>query len=225
MKKFFNFYQYIAPIILFPLAYLIWYNTYNGNHQLIILTLSIPILFAYIIPNLGANVFQLWEFDTKFKMKNIRPHHGFLFGSATSVLVWICMIPSVQSIDLIIICRTGFIVGSLLAFWNWLYDLYAIKSGFLKVYNLAYHKGLGAGEIALDYAPIFFGIFGFCYGASLQINEYFLLEKESWNLFWLLLFVEVILIHIFSVAGYIVFSYIKTGTFGLKSYKGIGKKS
>lgn len=207
------------PIIFFPLAYLLWYNYYNGSHPLVILTLSIPILFSYIIPYLGVNIFHLWEFDIKFKMKNIRLQHGFLFGTATSILVWMSVIPSNQDINLISICRSGFIVGSVLAFWNWLYDLYAIKSGFLKVYNIAYYKGLSANDIAADYAPIFFWIFGFSYGVSLRINEYFLIKQFSWILFWLFFFIEAILVQILPIVGYIVFSYIKSGSNGLKSYK------
>ena len=46
-----------------------------------------PIAHAYIVPGIGTNVLRVWEFDTRLRLGRFRPHHGFVFGSATAMLV------------------------------------------------------------------------------------------------------------------------------------------
>jgi len=45
--------------------------------------LGIPVLYAYIVPAVGTNVFRIWEFNTRLRLGRFRPHHGFVFGSAS----------------------------------------------------------------------------------------------------------------------------------------------
>jgi hypothetical protein len=59
-----------------------------------------------------------------------------------------------------------------LGFWNVLYDIKAIESGILRVYNQPWAQHKGAEAIALDYAPWFFAGFGAVYGAGLSIAEW-----------------------------------------------------
>jgi hypothetical protein len=37
-------------------------------------------------PGVGTNVLKVWEFDTRLRLGRFRPHHGFVFGSATAML-------------------------------------------------------------------------------------------------------------------------------------------
>ena len=36
--------------VLFPVSYLLWLSWYDRDHKLVLLTLSMPVLFAYVIP-------------------------------------------------------------------------------------------------------------------------------------------------------------------------------
>ena len=47
---------------------------------------------------------------------------------------------------------------------NFVYDVQALKRGILRVYNQPWAEGRSEVEIALDYAPWFFGGFGAVYG-------------------------------------------------------------
>ena len=53
-----------------------------------------------------------------------------------------------------------------------LYEVKALRSGLLKVYNQPWADGLGEEAIAFDYAPWFFGGFGAAYGLAIGILEY-----------------------------------------------------
>jgi hypothetical protein len=58
-----------------------------------------------------------------------------------------------------------------LGFWNWIYDIAAIRADILRVYNEPWAAGQPASAIASDYAPWFFGGFGAAYGLSIALLE------------------------------------------------------
>ena len=219
--QFFQLYQYLVPILLFPLSYWLWLSRYDGDHKLTLLALSIPILFAYIIPGLATNWLKLWEFNTRWKIGRFRPQHGFLFGTATSLFGLWCLPYPARAIDALELVRAGFIMGSVLAFWNWLYDLHAIKVGFVVVYNRKYYENQGPEAIATAYCPVFFGAFGICYGVVIRVCDYYLVELGRSDLYWLLFIVCNLMVLVFPVIAFVLFSLVTNGETGLRSYEGV----
>jgi len=88
---FFRIYQYVVPLLLFPLCYWLWLKRYDYDHRTTLLVLSLPIVFSYVIPGLGTNWLKIWEFNTRWKLGRFRPHHGFLFGTATALFALLCL--------------------------------------------------------------------------------------------------------------------------------------
>jgi len=115
--------------------------------------------------------------------------------------------------------RAGFVMGSALAFWNWLYDVHAIRVGFLIVYNRAYSEDRGPEAIATEYCPVFFGTFGICYGVAIRVCEYYLVELGRFNLYWPLLLAWQLIVLTCPVTAYILLSLVTTGQTGLRSYQ------
>jgi hypothetical protein len=174
-KRAFELYQYVAPAILAPLSFWLWWRTYDGNLQLTLLAWLLPIIYAYVVPGVGTNVLKVWEFDTRIRVGRFRPHHGFVFGSATAMLAWICHRHLATSIADVL--TESFVLASVLGFWNVLYDLHAIRAGILRVYNQPWADGKGPEAVTMDYAPWFFAGFGAVYGAGLGVSE-LLAERE-----------------------------------------------
>jgi hypothetical protein len=216
---FFRIYQYVVPLVLFPLTYWLWWSRYDHDHQLTLFALSIPIVYSYVVPALGTNWLKIWEFNTRFKLGRFRPQHGFLFGTATSLFALLCLGYAPQSLDFWEILRAGFIMASVLAFWNWLYDTHAIRVGFLMVYNKAYAENRGPEAIATEYCPVFFGAFGFCYGIAIRAGEYYLVGLGRLELFWPLLLVCHLAVILGPVVAYIALSWLTTGHAGLRSFQ------
>ncbi|MCP4073452.1 MAG: hypothetical protein GY742_17195 [Hyphomicrobiales bacterium] len=216
IRKLLDIYQYIFPVVLTPMGYWLWWRHYGHDHALAILVFLIPILFAYIVPGVGTNVLKVWEFNTRFRLGRFRPHHGFVFGSVTSLFVLLVIGQpngDAQVSDMLI---SGFIVASVLGFWNWLYDIIAIKAGVLKVYNQPFADKKGAEAIATDYAPIFFGGFGFIYGAGIKLAERILTGNVSMWV-WSITFVGILLFAIIlPVTIYIAWSLHAHGHNGCK---------
>ena len=169
MKNALHVYQYVGPAVLAPLSLLLWQREYAGELKLTAAAWLVPVLWAYIVPGIGANVFKMWEFDTRLRLGRFRPHHGFVFGSATAMIAWAVHAGPAQ--DLYDVARAGAVLGSLLGFVNLLYDIEALKAGILTVYNEPWARGEPAEAIAMDYAPWFFGGFGLVYGAGLGAME------------------------------------------------------
>jgi hypothetical protein len=169
-KKLFEIYQYAAPAIFTPLSFWLWWQSYHENLWLTLCAWLMPIMYAYIVPAVGTNVLKVWEFDTRFRLGRFRPHHGFVFGSATAMIAWLCH--GNPALSLFDVFKTGFVFASVLGFWNLLYDIKALESGILRVYNQPWANNKEAETIALDYAPWFFAGFGFMYGIGLGCAEW-----------------------------------------------------
>jgi hypothetical protein len=216
---FFRIYEYVVPLVLFPLAYWLWLSRYGDDHRLTLFALSIPIVFSYVVPALGTNWLRIWEFNTRWRLGRFRPQHGFLFGTATSLFGLLCLAYPPQRFDFWEFLRSGFVMASVLAFWNWLYDVHAIRVGFLRVYNRAYAENRGPDAIATDYCPVFFGSFGFCYGVAIRAGEYWLAAAGRSDLFWPLLTTCLAAVLIIPVLAYIALSLATTGRTGLECYE------
>jgi hypothetical protein len=210
MSRFFNVYQFAGPAVALPLGYWCWWRAYDGDHLLAFAALVVPIVYAYVIPGLGTNWLRLWDFNTNLKIGRFRPHHGFVFGSATSLLALPCFIPEQAPFELSGLLRTAFLVGTVLAFWNWLYDAHALRAGFIVIRHEAF---------AMEYAPVFFGALGACYGAYLYVATYVLWTLGRVDLFWWVLLGGIGTVLVVPVGAYVAASFVRYNASGLSFSK------
>lgn len=211
-----RFYPYVGPLVMLPGGYYLWLRWSHGNHRLVILALGIPILFAYVIPGIGMNVLRLWELKVGPRLGRFRPHHGFVFGTAASMMAVLCLEPVADRPFMVDVARAALVVGSVLAFWNWLYDIAAIQAGVIAVYNRPYEEGRGPEAIATDYAPVLFGVFGACYGASIRVGQHVLADIGPSLRFWVVAATCTISTMVLPVLAFALHSYLRSGDFGLR---------
>ncbi len=169
MRRTFELYQYSVPFVLTPLTLYLWWHTFDGAWLPLSVAWLLPIVFGYVVPGVGTNILGVWEIHTRFRVGRFRPHHGFIFGSASSLFAWILYTTPLTSFTDTLVY--AFIVASVSAFWNVLYDIAAVRNGFISVYNQPWADGKGPEAIVLDYAPAYFGMFGFMYGMAIGIGE------------------------------------------------------
>lgn len=175
-------YPYLAPVILAPASFYLWWQEY-GNLPQVLTAWLVPILWAYIVPGIGTNICRVWEFDVRWKLGRFRPHHGFVFGSATAMIAWLVHAQPARS--LADVGRFALILCSVLGFWNLLYEVKALRIGLLKVYNQAWAEGRGEEAVALDYAPWFFAGFGAAHGLAIAglelLRQHYGDLGKAWN--------------------------------------------
>lgn len=217
-REFFSVYQYVVPLTLFPVSYVLWLRREGGHHELVWFALSMPVVFSYVIPGLGTNWLGLWEFNTRLRLGRFRPHHGFVFGTAAGLLALACL-PSRAAHPGIGEClRAGLVVGSVLGFWNWLYDIYAIKAGFIIVHNRLAVEGHSAEVVATDHAPILFGAFGLCYGIALRAADGLLVHGQ-WATYWTVLIAGNLAGLCIPALAYVLASHLRWGESGLRAHR------
>lgn len=215
MKRLLSIYQYLAPAILTPLTFWLWYQETGEHIQTTLMACMLPIFWAYIVPGVGTNILKVWEFDTRIKLGKFRPHHGFVFGSATSVFAW--AVHQNASTGINDVLRYALILTSVLGFWNILYEIAALKAGILKVYNQPWADGNDHATIALDYSPWFFGGFGAAYGLSLAAFEWYANSHSvNWLTFALIFTFSLALSIAIPVVGYMQHSVSKHGHAGTR---------
>ena len=215
-RKLFEIYSYIAPTLLFPSALWLWY-TKTGKISTAFMIVMLPVIVSYIVPAIGTNYLKLWEFKTRFMAGKFRIQHGFLFGSASAIFALAVFDFSKGSLVLMAI-KNGFVLGSVIALWNWIYDIYAIKSGTMAVYTKGYYLGKSEYEIAFDYAPVYFGVFGFIYGIAIESVLAAVAGAGGVVLVFVYL-TMVILALLLPTTAYMMFSIKRYGENGLKSYR------
>jgi hypothetical protein len=179
MRRLLDVYQYAAPALVTPLVVWLWWRHYEGNLALMALAVVVPIAHGYVVPGIGTNVLRVWEFDTRLKLGRFRPHHGFVFGSATALLLLPALGTPTAHPTFADIATSALLAAFILGTVNWLYDVAAIRAGILKVYNQPSAEGRGPVAIVNDYAPWFFGGFGLIQGAGLKFAEGVLLPGAN----------------------------------------------
>ena len=85
--QFYKIYEVVGPIILFPLAILLWWPASNNNFPVTFYAVGMPVAVAFLIPYIGIRLLHIWEIRSPHSNLGFRPHHGFMFGSATSALM------------------------------------------------------------------------------------------------------------------------------------------
>jgi hypothetical protein len=165
MTVLFRAYELAGPAITLPAAFVAW-TAISGSKAYAIFAIAIPVVHAFVVPYVGTQKLRMWRIKSPFAPNGFRWHHGLLFGGATALIgalvnwaVW-----STVSDSLFV---SAFAFGIVLLAVNWLYDVAALRSGILEVYNQPWSEGKGPWIISADYVFWFFGAFGMIYGAGL----------------------------------------------------------
>lgn len=215
MKRFFSLYQYLGPALLTPLAAWLWWRHYGGNAPLAALAVGVPVIHAYLVPGIGTNVLGMWAFNARLKLGRFRPQHGFVFGSATALIVLPLAGSPLAGADPAAAWQTGLAAGAALLAVNWIYDALAIRHGVLEVYNQPAAESASAWAIAGDYVVWFFGLFGLIYGAGIKLAEPMLLAGDGWGTALLAGAAMVAATAILPSACYVAASFLRHGHSGL----------
>lgn len=219
MKKFYDIYQYVAFLIIFPLSCYIIY-VLNKDWHYTFYMVSLPLVVSYIVPAIGTNVIKMWKFNTKHVVGNFRVYHGFVLGASTNVFGAIGYIVSpVYSGILSSICFC-LLLGSFIGFWNWVYDIYAIESKFIIVNSDSAKLKKSSHEIAFDYAPVYFYTFGFIYAAYIKLGQAMYYSNNS-NFTWLVILMYIVALTVPSLSYMLMCRIRKKDSGVLKKSKGI----
>lgn len=228
LRRFYNVYQFVAPLVFFPAAYWLWWRRYGGDHRMAALIMFVPVVSYYLLVGIGIMKFRMWRFNTWPTIRGMRPHHGFVIATAAALFFYLSlrMVP-VGDAGPAGVLTAAFLGASVFGFWNWWYETYAIKSGFISIYTRKVAEGATAEEAVTDYAPFFFGSMGACYGAFVKTSENLLPNNEDPVLYWAVAVCGGVAMLVVPVVVYMIACRLRHGYWGLESYADVieGRKS
>jgi hypothetical protein len=215
MKRLFQFYEVLGPLVAIPLATAAWVDT-AGNWAVATVAVVAPIIHAYIIPVIGAGYLKMWRINSPLAPHGFRWHHGFVFGSATAVLTAGIHVALSAVLHPNMIVAMALATGCVLLAVNWIYDTYALRAGVLEVFNAPWAKGESAWRIAGDYSIWFFGLFGVIYGAGIGLaTSLFDAGTSPTNVVMFIAALALSCVTL-TVVGYVASSYVRHGHHGCR---------
>jgi hypothetical protein len=222
LKKFYSVYQFVVPLTMFPLAYWLWWQRLGQDHAVTSLVLFVPVVFYQLFVMIGIVRLRLWRINTWPTINGFRPHHGFVLGTASALLIYVTMRMTPVGVGgPAAFLTSAFLGASVFGLWNWWYETYAIKSGFISIFTRRVAEGASAEEAVTDYAPILFGSMGACYGITVRAAEVLLLEPHSSLTFWSVAIVGGLAMTLIPTALYDVVHRRRYGESCLRSYKDV----
>jgi hypothetical protein len=221
MRRLLSVYQFLGPALLAPLGYWLWLGRYDGDHRLTLMTLAVPVVYAYVVPAVGTNVLKLWAIDTRFRLGRFRPHHGFVFGSAAAVLAFVCAPAASADLGPWGVAQAAFVTGSVFAFWNWHYDTHAIRVGKIRIHVQPHIPEKSPAGIAMEHALTVFGGFGAAYAAWLAVLPD--LAGSSLTRAVLVTALGAAFVIAAPVGAFVLRSYVKYGVSGLRPLGELGR--
>ena len=222
LKTFFAVYQFVVPLTLFPLAYWLWWRRLDGDHAVTALILFVPVVFYQLFVMIGVIRLRLWRMNTWPTIRGLRPHHGFVLGTASALLIYVTMrMTPVGAGDVAAFLTSAFLGASVFGFWNWWYETYAIKSGFISIYTKQVAEGASAEEAVTGYAPVLFGSMGACYGITVRAAEVLLTRAHSDLTYWSVAVVGGLAMILVPTVIYEILHRRRYGETSLRSYKDV----
>jgi len=222
LKTFYAVYQFVVPLTMFPLAYWLWWQRLDRNHAVTALILFVPVVFYQLFVMIGILRFRLWRMNTWPTIHGFRPHHGFVLGTAAALLIYVTMrMTPVGEGGPAAFLTSAFLGASVFGFWNWWYETYAIKSGFISIFTRRVAEGASAEEAVTDYAPILFGSMGACYGLMVRAAEVLLVRPHDSLAYWSVAILGGLAMTLVPTALYDVVHRRRYGESGLRSYRDV----
>lgn len=178
--------DFILPLPLTVLALLLWYHR-TGWWTYSLFVVVLPLLFGYVVPGIGTNLFKLWRFNWDFfRIGRYFLHHGFLFAPyfALSLFLTFPQAPPFDADTWVAVLVSNAALQCLLSA---IHDYLGLRAGMIEIDNRAFREGKGPADIILDYGPIGYSLFGLSYAAVCLAARFYL--ACGWLPFvgWLLL--------------------------------------
>ncbi len=161
---------YVLPLPLFAVMWRLWLHK-TGNAWFTSCVMLLPLVYGYLAPGIAANVLGKWRFTGPLRWGNILVHHGFIYASNMSLLLFIAFgglrpgeAPGCAHTVSVVLCA-----AALHGYVMWLNDLQTLRAGLVQIGGVLARPGASPEEIAARYAPSCFGLLGLTYALAVML--------------------------------------------------------
>jgi hypothetical protein len=173
--------RFILSLLGFPLVAWLWHRHGGENLGFSIVVMAIPVVFGYLVPGLAIIWLKFWTIHSRFSIKGIQVHQGFIYGSGLALDAWVADHARFGHpiADVVLTCvLTGFIVG----FTGWFIDIAGVKAGRIRIDNPMSRLGKNPETIVTYYAPSCYFALGASYMLAIHLAREVLVNqgRNSW---------------------------------------------
>ncbi len=177
----FKCYIFLVPVPLTVLSFYLW-RTMTENLCFSVFAIVLPMAYGYIMPGIATGILKKWRFQGRFTFAGIYFHHGFLYASKLSLILFVCsygMAPPeplghLKQFSIMATASMAF------AFIAWITDIYLLKAEMVVINSPAAKSGKSPEEVTFKYAPLSFFFIGLTYSADVLLAyEKFLVQNKT----------------------------------------------
>jgi hypothetical protein len=156
--------DFVLPLPMTALIYGLWYRR-TGSWLFPAYTLALGVLFGYIFPGIGTNVFHLWKFNGPFKMGNYFIHHGFMYAPYLALVFYVAF-PAGAPLTVGNIVRILISAGFIQCVLSCHHDTWGVATGMIEIASPPSTGNLSPVETVTRFALVGFWLAGATYSAS-----------------------------------------------------------
>ncbi len=123
--------DFVLPLPMTALTYWLWYRR-TGSWMFSAYPLALGVLFGYIFPGIGTNVFHLWKFNGPFKMGNYFIHHGFMYAPYLALVFYVAF-PAGAPLTVGNIVRILMSAGFIQCVLSCHHDTWGVATGMIEI--------------------------------------------------------------------------------------------
>lgn len=171
--------RFVLSLAGFPLVAWLWHRhaAEGGGHAAFTaVVMGIPLLFGYLVPGIAIVKLRLWEVRSRFSIKGIQAHQGFIYGSGLALDAWACdhvRFPHPAAT----VALSALLMGCVVAFTGWFIDIAGVKAGRIVVDNPPARLGRDPATIVTWYAPASYFVLGVSYMLSIHLARHLLIDR------------------------------------------------
>jgi hypothetical protein len=159
--------DFVLPLPMTSLTYSLW-NRRTGSWLFSAYPLALGVLFGYIFPGIGTNVFHLWKFNGPFKMGNYFIHHGFMYAPYLALVFYVAF-PAGAPLTVGNIARILMSAGFIQCVLSCHHDTWGVATGMIEIASPPGTGKLSPVETVTQFALVGFWLAGATYSASCLI--------------------------------------------------------
>jgi hypothetical protein len=168
--------DFVLPFPMTALMYFLWYRR-TGSSPFALYTLLLGVLFGYILPGLGTNLFKLWKFNGPFRMMNYYVHQGFMYAPYLSLMLYTAFPPGtpLTSGNIVRIVLCGAFIQSVVSCHH---DICGVTTGMIEVNNTPAKLKKSPVEIITESCVVGFACVGGSFTLSCLIAYSWIVERR-----------------------------------------------
>jgi hypothetical protein len=160
----FKMFVFFVPVPGCVLSFFLW-RWRTSSTLFALFAVLLPLVYGYAMPGIATSLMGKWRFKGGIRLGGIYVHHGFIYASKLSLLLFACsycLNPAEATIPMLV--SAGFAFSATYALVAWIDEIFLLKNDMVQLN--APGSEMSPAERTFKYAPASFSAIGATYFCS-----------------------------------------------------------